>query len=221
MVSLVLLERRLLTGITLTAPIILASVFLAGIGCFHTVRITEVASSTYSGLIIFVVTCFLAIGFAAYCAWIYERLHYRFLITLVVVLAAGLGFLSLTAFNMNDTVFAYVESVWDQIDSDDTDALEKQFSCNGFDADPPDQSVFNVTANCAVVLRSYIGGKATAIAVTLLVFFIIYTLLGSFWAYLACRKSGVVFEIEPGKEMPDLGQGLMASGDGNGEEMLF
>jgi hypothetical protein len=221
MVSWTVVERRLLAALSVTSAVIVGSIFITGIYYFSSLHIDEVSPSTFAGLIIFLVSCILVIGLSLYCAWIYDRLHRTFLVTLVLVFSGGLAILSYSIYHMNTSVFEFIEVVWDDIDSPGVRALEQLFQCDGFDPDPPEIEALNYTSNCATIIRSFIDAKTRTVAIVCGVFFALSAVAAVFACYLVCRNqsSTAAFPIETGHELSDLQghaslhEGLNADGE--------
>jgi hypothetical protein len=213
------LERPVLALFALTSTCIVASIFITGICYFQKLHITQTGRSTFSGCIIFVVACFLVIGLSIYCAWIYDRIHYRFLLTAGILFSIGIGILAYSVFHMNTTVLSFVEAVWDDVGNEGTEALEKWFGCVGFDVSSLDAGAGNSTVDCAVVIKEFINKKTKLVATVLGGLFVPYLVFSVYLCYYAVKRApGQGFDAEGTTGLVDLHEELIGDRAAGGED---
>jgi hypothetical protein len=156
MAVLAILYRVLLpfvgTGLAVTVTVI----FAFAIHDFDKLHLKAVAGTSYAGLVMFLVACLLVVCITIFCSIVFDKVHRVFLMVVTLSFCVALGGLTLFLFNVTDTIFGYVEELWDEDMEALTSQLEQMFNCEGFNFQAIDT---NDTTNCATVIRRWVDEK--------------------------------------------------------------
>jgi hypothetical protein len=176
--------RVVLPLIAISASAALSAIFSVVVYFFCTLQIDNVATTTFAGIVIFLIGWVLVFGISLYCAAVYDKLHRMFLLIIIVTGGLSLGILAYSILTLADALFSCVHALWRENSEVLIRNLEELFECTGFQVTPPDPGE---PTTCADTIRGYIDAKTRELGRAFGICAIVYCVIAVGCVYLACK----------------------------------
>jgi hypothetical protein len=180
------IHRLLLPFVAFGLSASLVVAFAFGVHTFRMLQIDSTASTTYAGLVMFLVGGLVVLCLTVYCGVVFDGIHRVFLRAVATVYCAGLAILAVGLPTFKDTVVAYVEQLWNTNDGPKTMVLEDLFECRGFHEDVV---AFNDTSGCASAIGEWVGARTKSLSAAFGAMFGAFLIAGIATCILACKRS--------------------------------
>jgi hypothetical protein len=185
MAVLTIIYRVLLPFVAIGLAIVVTVIFGFSVHHFDKLNVKTIASTSYAGLVMFLVACLLVVCITVYCSIVFDKVHRVFLMVVALTYCLALGGLTLFLFHATDTMLEYVQALWDDDRESLTAELEQAFECQGFDFDAIE---VNSTASCATVIRQWVDARTRELGKVVGICWCILVALTLPVCVLSCRK---------------------------------